>query len=335
MSAFRLPTNSAYQGEAQAFIDGTSTPTRRPSLHRRLSNDRALRLPRLPCSAGDGYSAIRSLNMTEKSAAERVAVNTPIQVGADIVKLAAPRRPRAVRLQAGRDASPPGARRAHLRVREKDAEALMTLVKGRMERAASLRIPLRARGEGQELGKDALSGRAIGLTVHTARGRTTTAGFWKRGAMEVLDVDSSATATRGEKEHRARSAGHPSGDGPGTALSSAPRFRAPAELAGPGIHNHPRRTPGGWWIAERPERTWSSTRPSSPRDRVPPVDFIILVPPPSCAAPAATQGGLPFRVLLKRFASPENFAFNTREGAIFISWTTERLGPASPPFACS
>ena len=90
--------------------------------------------------------AIASSNKTEKSAAERVAVNTPIQgSAADIVKLAM------LRLDKALAASDLDARlllQVHdeliLECAESQAEEVMALAKSEMEKAASLRVPLRA-----------------------------------------------------------------------------------------------------------------------------------------------------------------------------------------------
>ena len=89
--------------------------------------------------------AISSRNKTEKSAAERVAVNTPIQgSAADIVKTAM------LRLNSRLTAERSKARlllQVHdeliLECPEKDAVKTVKLVKTEMEQAASLRVPLR------------------------------------------------------------------------------------------------------------------------------------------------------------------------------------------------
>jgi DNA polymerase-1 len=90
--------------------------------------------------------AINSRNKTEKAAAERVAVNTPIQgSAADIVKMAMLRVDKALRA--------PGASHARLLLQvhdelilecpEKEADAAAALVKKEMENAVKLNIPLR------------------------------------------------------------------------------------------------------------------------------------------------------------------------------------------------
>lgn len=149
MSAFRLSNELGIpRSEAQAFIDayfhtyagvrayidGLIVKTERTGYATTLLGRRRY------------IPAIRSSNKTEKSAAERVAVNTPIQgSAADIVKLAMLRVDRALiasKLKA----------KLLLQVHdelifecdEADAEKLMVLVKEEMEKAASLRIPLRA-----------------------------------------------------------------------------------------------------------------------------------------------------------------------------------------------
>ena len=91
-------------------------------------------------------AAINSRNRTEKQAAERVAVNTPIQgSAADIVKLAM------IRVDAAFRAGPPGAKlllQVHdeliAEAPEAEAPAVAALMKREMEAAIELSLPLRA-----------------------------------------------------------------------------------------------------------------------------------------------------------------------------------------------
>lgn len=89
--------------------------------------------------------AVRSANKTEKAAAERIVVNTPIQgSAADIVKLAM------LRVDAALAASGLDARmllQVHdeliVEASEEDADATMDLLRTEMEKTVTLRVPLR------------------------------------------------------------------------------------------------------------------------------------------------------------------------------------------------
>jgi DNA polymerase-1 len=149
MSAFRLSNELGIpRSEAQAFID---------AYFHTYAGVRAFIDGLIKTTERLGYAttllgrrryipAIRSGNKTEKAAAERVAVNTPIQgSAADIVKLAMHRVDRAL---SGSKLDAKLLLQVHdeliFECAEKDADALMALVKDEMEKAASLRIPLRA-----------------------------------------------------------------------------------------------------------------------------------------------------------------------------------------------
>ena len=149
MSAFRLSNELGIpRSEAQAFID---------AYFHTYAGVRAFIDGLIKTTERSGYAttllgrrryipAIRSGNKTEKAAAERVAVNTPIQgSAADIVKLAMHRVDRAL---SGSKLDAKLLLQVHdeliFECAEKDADALMALVKEEMEKAASLRVPLRA-----------------------------------------------------------------------------------------------------------------------------------------------------------------------------------------------
>jgi DNA polymerase-1 len=148
MSAFRLSNELGIpRGEAQSFIDAYF----QTYAGVRAFIDKAVRE-----AEERGYSttilgrrrpiaAINSRNKTEKQAAERVAVNTPIQgSAADIVKLAM------LRVDAALRAERPKARlllQVHdeliAEAPEKDAKAVAALMKREMESAIELSLPLR------------------------------------------------------------------------------------------------------------------------------------------------------------------------------------------------
>ncbi len=149
MSAFRLSNELRIpRGDAQAFID---------AYFRTYSGVSAYIVHLVSETERTGYAetilgrrrfipAINSRNKTEKSAAERVAVNTPIQgSAADIVKLAMLRVDRALA-----DSGSPA--RLLLQVHDELilecpaelAEATAELVKREMEATIQLKVPLRA-----------------------------------------------------------------------------------------------------------------------------------------------------------------------------------------------
>jgi DNA polymerase-1 len=149
MSAFRLSNELGIpRGDAQKFIDAyfATYAGVRDFIDRAVAE-----------AEGCGYSttiqgrrrpiaAINSRNRTEKQAAERVAVNTPIQgSAADIVKLAM------IRVDAAFRAGPPGAKlllQVHdeliAEAPEAEAPAVAALMKREMEAAIELSLPLRA-----------------------------------------------------------------------------------------------------------------------------------------------------------------------------------------------
>ena len=149
MSAFRLSNELGIpRGEAQAFIDAYFKTYAGVLDFIRRTVDETER---------SGYSktmlgrrrpilAINSRNKTEKQAAERVAVNTPIQgSAADIVKRAM------IRVDAALRASHPKARlllQVHdeliVEAPDAEAQAVAALMKAEMEAAVELSLPLRA-----------------------------------------------------------------------------------------------------------------------------------------------------------------------------------------------
>lgn len=148
MSAFRLANELGIpRVQAQEFID---------AYFRTYAGVRTFVQQVIADAERDGYVttllgrrryivAINSKNKTEKAAAERVAVNTPIQgSAADIVKLAM------LKLDASLRASNKDARmllQVHdeliVECAEDDAEAVMDLIRREMESTVTLRAPLR------------------------------------------------------------------------------------------------------------------------------------------------------------------------------------------------
>jgi len=149
MSAFRLSNELKIpRGEAQSFIDAYFATYAGVSDFIRRTVEEVERTGYATTILGRRrpIHAINSANKTEKSAAERVAVNTPIQgSAADIMKLAMIRVDRALRSEL------PEARlllQVHdeliVEVAEGGKERCEVLVKREMEAAISLSVPLRA-----------------------------------------------------------------------------------------------------------------------------------------------------------------------------------------------
>ncbi|MDP3179193.1 MAG: DNA polymerase, partial [Spirochaetaceae bacterium] len=149
MSAFRLANELKIpRAEAQKFIDAYFSTYAGVADFIRATVERTERELSTTTMLGRKrpIPAINSRNKTEKQAAERVAVNTPIQgSAADIIKLAMIRVDRALR-----ETYP----RAKLLLQvhdelivespKEDAEAVAALVKAEMEAAIELSLPLRA-----------------------------------------------------------------------------------------------------------------------------------------------------------------------------------------------
>ncbi len=148
MSAFRLSNElDISRIEAQSFIDAYFRTYSGVQTYIRGLVEKTERLGYATTILGRRryIPAIVSGNKTEKAAAERVAVNTPIQgSAADIVKLAMLRVDKAL---AGSELDARLLLQVHdeliLEAAEKDAEAVMALVRKEMENTVSLRAPLR------------------------------------------------------------------------------------------------------------------------------------------------------------------------------------------------
>ncbi|HOX32660.1 MAG TPA: DNA polymerase I [Spirochaetales bacterium] len=149
MSAFRLSNELKIpRAEAQKFIDAyfATYAGVQSFIRATVAETEARGWSSTIAGRRRPIAAINSRNKTEKQAAERVAVNTPIQgSAADIVKLAMIRVDRALKAEAPRA-------RLLLQVHdeliveapEAEAEAVAALVKREMELAAELSLPLRA-----------------------------------------------------------------------------------------------------------------------------------------------------------------------------------------------
>jgi DNA polymerase-1 len=149
MSAFRLSNELKIpRGDAQKFIDAyfATYSGVRDFIHKTVEETERRGWSATILGRRRPIQGINSRNKTEKQAAERVAVNTPIQgSAADIVKLAMIRVDKALRAEALR------ARlllQVHdeliLEAPEGEADAVAALVKREMEAAAALSLPLRA-----------------------------------------------------------------------------------------------------------------------------------------------------------------------------------------------
>jgi DNA polymerase-1 len=152
MSAFRLSNELGIpRGEAQKFIDAyfSTYAGVRTFIDKAVAEAEAAGYSTTMLGRRRPIAAINSRNKTEKQAAERVAVNTPIQgSAADIVKLAM------IRVDAAFRRESPGAKlllQVHdeliAEAPEAEAEAAAALMKREMEAAAALSLPLRAEVE--------------------------------------------------------------------------------------------------------------------------------------------------------------------------------------------
>ena len=149
MSAFRLSNELGIpRGEAQSFIDAyfTTYAGVLEFIRRTVEETERTGYSTTMLGRRRPILAINSSNKTEKQAAERVAVNTPIQgSAADLVKLAM------LRVDAALRAAHPRAKlllQVHdeliVEAPEAEAAAVAALVKAEMEAAAELSLPLRA-----------------------------------------------------------------------------------------------------------------------------------------------------------------------------------------------
>ncbi len=155
MSAFRLSNELGIpRGEAQKFIDAyfATYAGVRDFIDKAVGEAEASGYSTTILGRRRPITAINSRNKTEKQAAERVAVNTPIQgSAADIVKLAMLRVDAAFRAYA---AGSPGSARPRLLLQvhdeliaeapEAEAPAVAAAMKREMEAAIQLSLPLRA-----------------------------------------------------------------------------------------------------------------------------------------------------------------------------------------------
>jgi DNA polymerase-1 len=156
MSAFRLSNELGIpRGDAQKFIDAyfATYAGVRDFIDKAVAEAEASGFSTTILGRRRPIQAINSRNKTEKQAAERVAVNTPIQgSAADIVKLAMIRVDAALRERGGRDGAGKGAG-AHLLLQvhdeliaeapEAEAKEVAALMKREMEAAIQLSLPLR------------------------------------------------------------------------------------------------------------------------------------------------------------------------------------------------
>jgi DNA polymerase I len=149
MSAFRLSNELGIpRGEAQKFIDAyfTTYSGVRDFIDKAVREAEERGYSTTILGRKRPIAAINSRNKTEKQAAERVAVNTPIQgSAADIVKLAM------LRVSSALEAERPAARlllQVHdeliAEAPEREAKAVAELMKREMEKAIELSLPLRA-----------------------------------------------------------------------------------------------------------------------------------------------------------------------------------------------
>ncbi len=148
MSAFRLANEMGIlRGEAQTFIDAyfATYAGVRDFIRRTVEETERAGWSQTIMGRRRSIAGINSRNKTEKMAAERVAVNTPIQgSAADIVKLAMIRVERALRAEAPRS-------RLLLQVHdelimeapEDEADLVAAIARREMEAAAPLSLPLR------------------------------------------------------------------------------------------------------------------------------------------------------------------------------------------------
>jgi DNA polymerase-1 len=160
MSAFRLSNELGIpRGEAQKFIDAyfATYAGVRDFIDKAVAQAERTGYSTTILGRRRPIAAINSRNKTEKQAAERVAVNTPIQgSAADIVKLAMLRVDAAFRATSGPAGKPKaGGRRGPrllLQVHdeliaeagEAEAASVAALMKKEMEAAIELSLPLRA-----------------------------------------------------------------------------------------------------------------------------------------------------------------------------------------------
>ena len=149
MSAFRLSNELGIpRAEAQAFIDAyfRTYAGVQDFIHRTIEETERTGYSTTMLGRRRPIPAIRSSNKTEKQAAERVAVNTPIQgSAADIVKLAM------LRVDAALRSRHPRARlllQVHdeliVEAPKAEADEVAQTIKAEMEAAARLSLPLRA-----------------------------------------------------------------------------------------------------------------------------------------------------------------------------------------------
>jgi DNA polymerase I len=149
MSAFRLSNELGIpRGEAQKFIDAyfETYAGVRDFIDKAVKEAEEKGYSTTILGRHRPIAAINSRNKTEKQAAERVAVNTPIQgSAADIVKLAM------IRVDAALQAERPKAKlllQVHdeliAEAPEKEAAAVAAIMKREMEGAIELSLPLRA-----------------------------------------------------------------------------------------------------------------------------------------------------------------------------------------------
>jgi DNA polymerase-1 len=159
MSAFRLSNELGIpRGEAQKFIDAyfATYSGVRDYIDKVVAEAERTGYSTTILGRRRPIAAINSRNKTEKQAAERVAVNTPIQgSAADIVKLAMLRVDAAFRSRGQGDGGEAPRARLLLQVHdeliaeapEAEADAVASLMKREMEAAIELSLPLRAEVE--------------------------------------------------------------------------------------------------------------------------------------------------------------------------------------------
>jgi DNA polymerase-1 len=152
MSAFRLSNELGIgRGEAQAFIDAyfhTYSGIRK-FIDERIKETEQTGYAQTILGRRRSIPTINSGNKTEKAAAERIAINTPIQgSAADIVKLAMLRLDKALRRMKS-------SARLLLQVHDElileaavdDADGIAQLAQKEMESAIVLKVPLRVEVE--------------------------------------------------------------------------------------------------------------------------------------------------------------------------------------------
>jgi DNA polymerase-1 len=156
MSAFRLSNELGIpRGDAQKFIDAyfATYSGVRDFIDKAVKEAEERGYSTTMLGRRRPIRAINSRNKTEKQAAERVAVNTPIQgSAADIVKLAMLRIASAFDADSGKSGRARSGARLLLQVHdeliteapEAEAPAVAVLMKREMEAAIKLSLPLRA-----------------------------------------------------------------------------------------------------------------------------------------------------------------------------------------------